>query len=99
MVRFGFSPPTRIFEAAGAGACLMSDAWEGMELFLEPGREILIAENGEEVADGLEQLTPARAEATGHAARKRILAEHTYAHRARQVACLLDASNKAEAAA
>lgn len=98
MVRFGFSPPTRVFEAAGAGACLMSDSWEGMELFLEPEREILIAKTGEEVVDGLRRLTPARAGAIGQAARKRILAEHTYAHRARQVADLLDAGRKTEAA-
>src|SRR5690606_17236081 len=37
MARYGFSPPTRVFEAAGAGACLVTDAWEGIELFLEPG--------------------------------------------------------------
>lgn len=91
MARYGFSPPTRIFEAAGAGACLITDAWEGIELFLEPGREILTAADGDAVTVLLEKLTRCDAEAIGRAARARILAEHTYAHRARQVAALLNA--------
>jgi spore maturation protein CgeB len=39
MARYGFSPPTRVFEAAGAGACLVTDHWEGIEQFLAPGEE------------------------------------------------------------
>jgi spore maturation protein CgeB len=90
MARYGFSPPTRIFEAAGAGACVISDRWEGIELFLEPGREVLIADKGTDVADLLTALKPKRARSIGRAAQSRILAEHTYAHRARQLAKLLD---------
>jgi spore maturation protein CgeB len=90
MARYGFSPPTRIFEAAGTGACLISDRWEGIELFLEPGREVLLAGSGAEVADLLAGLTAEAARMTGQAARQRILAEHTYAHRASQVASVLD---------
>jgi spore maturation protein CgeB len=85
MTRFGFSPATRVFEVAGAGGCLISDAWEGMELFLEPGREVLLAHGGEDVAQLLEGLSRERAQAIGEAARKRILAHHTYAHRALEV--------------
>jgi spore maturation protein CgeB len=85
MARFGFSPPTRVFEAAGAGACLVTDAWEGVELFLEPGREVLVARDGAEVAEHVRALAPARARRIGAAARRRILAHHTYAHRALQV--------------
>jgi spore maturation protein CgeB len=91
MARCGFSPPTRVFEAAGAGGCLITDAWQGIEMFLEPGLEVLVAENGHEVVSHLEALTPARAAAIGRAARARILAQHTYAHRAAQVEALLDA--------
>ncbi len=82
MVRYGFSPATRVFEAAGAGACLISDAWEGMDLFLEPGREVLLADDGAGVAEHLAALTPERARQIGEAALRRMLAEHTYAHRA-----------------
>lgn len=90
MARYGFSPATRVFEAAGAGACLITDAWEGIELFLEPGAEILVAENGAEVAEWLRSLNPDRARQIGEAARQRILAEHTYAHRAAQLETLLN---------
>jgi spore maturation protein CgeB len=85
MATFGFSPPTRVFEAAGAGACLITDAWRGIELFLEPGEEVLVAADGTEVAALLEALTPERARCIGTAARRRILARHTYAERARLV--------------
>ncbi len=49
----GFSPATRVFEAAGAGACLITDAWEGIELFLEPDEEVLVARDGADVAEHL----------------------------------------------
>jgi spore maturation protein CgeB len=89
--RYGFSPPSTVFEAAGAGACLISDKWEGIELFLEPDRELLVAANGEEVAEHLRQLTPERARQIGEAARRRVLAAHTYAHRAHQLEKVLEA--------
>lgn len=91
MARYGYSPPTRVFEAAGAGACLIIDAWEGVELFLEPGQEVLIAHNGEEVAEQLQSLTEHRARAIGAAALRRIQAKHTYAQRAAQVEAVLQA--------
>ncbi|MDT7952192.1 MAG: glycosyltransferase [Acetobacteraceae bacterium] len=82
MAAVGFSPATRVFEAAGAGACLITDAWAGIELFLEPEREVLVARDGQDVADHLRRLTPERARAIGAAARLRIEADHTYAQRA-----------------
>jgi spore maturation protein CgeB len=89
MARFGFSPPTRVFESAGAGACLISDAWEGIEQFLEPDREVLIARSGADVAEHLRRLTPSRARQIGAAALRRVLSEHTYARRATQLESLL----------
>jgi spore maturation protein CgeB len=94
MARYGFSPATRVFEAAGAGACLISDAWAGLELFLEPGREVLCARSGAEVADRLVALTPRSAEAIGAAARARMLAGHTYAHRVAALERLLDETTR-----
>lgn len=85
MARNGHSPATRVFEAAGAGACLITDAWEGIEAFLDPGAEVLVAADGAAVAAHLDALTPAAARAIGAAARRRVLAEHTYVHRARTV--------------
>ena len=89
MARYGFSPATRVFEAAGAGACLITDAWEGIELFLEPEVEVLVARDGAEVAAHVESTSPERARAIGDAALARVLREHTYAHRAAQLDALL----------
>jgi spore maturation protein CgeB len=82
MASIGFSPATRVFEAAGAGACLLTDAWEGIELFLTPGEEVLVVRDGADVADAVRGLTPERARAIGQAALKRVLADHTYGRRA-----------------
>ena len=92
MARFGFSPATRVFEAAGAAACLITDHFVGLEEFLEPNVEVLSAHNGDEVADHLSALAPARARAIGQAAMKRVLAHHTYDHRAADVEALLTGS-------
>ncbi|MXP65804.1 hypothetical protein E0493_20860 [Roseomonas sp. M0104] len=89
MARTGFSPATRVFEAAGAGACLITDAWVGLELFLKEGEEVLVARDGKDVAEHVAALTPERARAIGEAARARILAGHTYALRGAQVDALL----------
>jgi spore maturation protein CgeB len=89
MARYGFSPATRVFEAAGAGACIITDAWEGLETFFEPGAEILVAAGGDEVALHLRELTAKKAGRIGRAALQRALSEHTYTHRARQVHTLL----------
>jgi spore maturation protein CgeB len=89
MATNGWSPATRVFEAAGAGACLITDAWEGVEEFLAPGEEVLVADDGTEVAKLLEELTPERAQQIGEAAMERVLAEHTYDRRAEQVEAAL----------
>lgn len=92
MARIGHSPPTRIFEAAGAGACIISDSWPGLEEFLEPGREVLTASSGAEVSAHLEALSASEAGEIGAAARARVLAEHTYDQRALAVEAELDLS-------
>lgn len=89
MARYGFSPPTRVFEAAGAGACLITDEWEGIEQFLEPNREVLVAADGATVAEHVRRLTPERARQIGSAARAHVLAAHTYEHRAAQLEMVL----------
>lgn len=85
MAANGFSPATRVFEAAGAGACLITDAWEGLELFLAPGDEVLVARDAQDVAAHLMTLDRAQARRIGSAARQRILAEHTYDRRGAEV--------------
>lgn len=85
MARYGFSPATRVFEAAGAAACLITDYWQGIELFFEPAREILVARDGEEVIDLMKDLPPEKSRRIGSAAHRRVLSDHTYSQRARQV--------------
>ena len=89
MADIGFSPATRVFEAAGAAACLITDAWEGIDLFLEPNEEVLVARDGTDVADHVRSLTPERARRIGDAALRRVLRDHTYAQRGEQVDALL----------
>jgi spore maturation protein CgeB len=82
MAKYGFSPATRIFEAAGAASCIITDEWKGIECFFEPGKEILIAGSGEEVVSILDNLDPQRARSIGQRAIKRVLNDHTYEQRA-----------------
>src|SRR5690606_34963380 len=89
MARYGHSPATRVFEAAGAGACLITDRWVGIEAFLEPGREVLVADDGHQVADLLQALAAGEARRIGERARARVLGEHTYAHRAAELEAVL----------
>ena len=99
MARYGSSPPTRIFEAAGAGACIITDRWPGIGQFLEPGREILVVGDGAEVAGLLETLSPERARAIGAAARRRVLDQHSYQRRAAEVDAVLEGVPRARARA
>lgn len=89
MADVGFSPPTRVFEAAGAGSCLITDEWRGIEMFFEPGREILVAENAEDVVAHLRERSAADARAIGDAMLVRALGEHTYTQRAAELEAIL----------
>lgn len=89
MASHGWSPATRIFEAAGAGACLITDEWEGIEEFLAPGEEILVARDGGEVAAHVASVAPGRAREIGERAASRVLLRHTYSERAAEVDRLL----------
>jgi spore maturation protein CgeB len=82
MAKYGFSPATRVFEAAGAGACIITDYWLGIDTFFQPGKEILVANSGDEVKEVLSSLTQQQAEQIGQAALKKVLSKHTYTHRA-----------------
>ncbi len=95
MAAVGYSPATRVFEAAGAGACLITDSWVGLDLFLKENEEVLVARDGAEVAAHVAALTPERAQRIGRAALARILEGHTYERRGAEVDRIL----RAEAAA
>ena len=89
MASVGFSPPTRVFEAAGAAACLVTDAWTGVEEFFAPGKEILVAWSAQDIVRYLRDVAPEQARRIGSAMRARALSEHTYELRANQLHRLL----------
>lgn len=89
MANVGFSPPTRVFEAAGAGACLITDAWTGIDTFFEPGKEILVANSAQDIVSLLRKTSASQAREIGEAMRRRALRDHTYAQRAEKVSELL----------
>lgn len=84
MANVGFSPPTRVFEAAGAGACLITDAWTGVEAFFVPGKEILIATGAKDIVRWLRHTPAGKAREIGNGMRDRALRDHTYQLRAAQ---------------
>ena len=85
MVRAGWSPSVRLFEAAACGVPVISDAWPGLDHFFEPGRDILIAEGPDDVLRILRDTPPRSARRMGARARSRVLTEHTAVHRAREL--------------
>ena len=78
MAAVGFSPPTRVFEAAGAGACLITDEWAGIDQFFAPEREILVAKSADDIVRYLRNIKPRQSREIGAAMRQRALREHTY---------------------
>jgi spore maturation protein CgeB len=76
MARYGYCPSGRLFEAAACGAPLLSDGWEGLESFFEPGRELLRVENAEDVTAAMER-SDEELKTMATLARERTLAEHT----------------------
>ncbi|NJC34013.1 spore maturation protein CgeB [Sphingomonas jejuensis] len=82
MIAAGYSPSVRLFEAAACGAALLSDRWLGLDTLLATDDEIILPDDGAAVLDLLRTMPEERRHALGAAARRRILAEHTAAHRA-----------------
>ncbi|WP_205480813.1 CgeB family protein [Sphingomonas arenae] len=91
MIKAGWSPSVRLFEAAACATPVISDVWEGLSDLLEPGREILLARSTDDVIAALEGLTEKQARAIGGAARGRVLAAHTAEHRAAELEQHLEA--------
>lgn len=85
MATYGYAPPTRVFEVAGAGACMLCDEWPGIDEFFVPGKEILVVDSPEEVVAELALHGQESRMKIGEAFHARALRDHTYAQRARQV--------------
>ena len=89
MAEMGYCPSGRLFEAAACETPVLSDAWDGLEEFFEPGREILVASSASDVVEFL-SLSSEELRSIGCAARERVLAEHTADHRSQQLLNLLE---------
>ena len=85
MIRAGWSPSVRLFEAAACGTPIISDWWEGLDSIFRPGREILVARSSEDTLRLLRDTDESERRAIGERARERVLAEHTAAHRAAEL--------------
>jgi spore maturation protein CgeB len=84
MIKAGWSPSVRLFEAASCGTPIISDLWDGIADLLAPDAEIILAPDGAAVASAL-ALPEAVSRRIGQAARTRVLAAHTAAHRATEL--------------
>ena len=86
------SSTCRPFELAAAGAAIVSNPHSGLERWFEPSEELLVVDAADAALDVYHALLddPQAAAAMGARARERVLDEHTYAHRARQVLRLLE---------
>jgi len=85
MVEAGYSPSVRLFEAAACGTPIISDEWPGLDMFLEPGEEILVARNSADVLACLREMPEDERRALGIRARARILTAHSADHRAMEL--------------
>jgi spore maturation protein CgeB len=85
MVRAGYSPSVRLFEAAACACPIISDEWAGLDTLFRPGEEILIARSPADTLRSLREIPEAKRRAIGERARARVLAAHTAAHRAAEL--------------
>jgi spore maturation protein CgeB len=85
MVRAGYSPSVRLFEAAACGTPIISDYWEGIDDLFRPNKEILIARHSDDVVAFLRDISETERKQIGERARAKVLARHTAAHRAAEL--------------
>ena len=95
MIRAGWSPSVRLFEAAAGAVPVVSDRWEGIDHFFRPGDEIVLADSADDVLSALDRLDAQARDGMGAAARQRVLTEHTAEHRAAHLEALVAAPSLA----
>jgi spore maturation protein CgeB len=94
MIAAGWSPSVRLFEAAACATPVISDRWEGIDSLFEPGCEIILADSTEQVVERLSSQDDAAE--IGRAARERVLAGHTAAHRASELERYIEEAARAK---
>src|SRR5215218_5168748 len=85
MIRAGWSPSVRLFEAAACGVPIISDEWPGLDEFFVPGREIFVSRSGAETLVLLQTLPEDARLAAAERARRRVTSTHTAADRAAEL--------------
>jgi spore maturation protein CgeB len=90
MRHWGWSPSVRLFEAAACCTPVVSDRWDGLEQFFEPGHEVLVADNGDEAFELLTCTCESERRAIAERARARVLAEHSAERRAKQLVAFVN---------
>jgi spore maturation protein CgeB len=98
MANVGFSPPTRVFEAAGAAACLITDDWPGVDHFFVPQKEILVASSAADIVDQLRKQDAVRSRRIGEDMRARALRDHSYELRVKTVDQILKSAERKQTA-
>jgi spore maturation protein CgeB len=93
MIRAGYSPSVRLFEAAACAVPIISDWWDGLDSFFEPGDEILIADSSDDVLRILRDTAESQRRQIAERARRRVLGAHTAAHRAAELESYIDEWN------
>lgn len=85
MIKAGYSPSVRLFEAAACGVPIISDYWNGIDSVFEIGKEILIATSTSEVLDLFQKLSTHERLEIGENARQKVLKSHTAKARAKEL--------------
>ena len=85
MLRAGWSPSVRLFEAGACGVPVITDAWPGIDVLFRPGHDILVARDGDDVVRILRETTAEERDAVGARLRARVLALHTAGQRAEEL--------------
>jgi spore maturation protein CgeB len=85
MIKAGYSPSVRLFEAAACGTPIISDYWDGIETIFDIGTEILIAHSAEDTIKYLTEISEEERKEIGEKARKKVMKFHTAAHRAKEL--------------
>ena len=93
MASYGYCPSGRLFEAAACGVPLLTDAWEGLDSFFEPGREILPVSSAEDVVRAI-SLSDVELRRMADTARERALAEHTGEQRVAELERLCESARQ-----
>ena len=81
------SSSSRPFELGALGACIVANPYLGIEEWFEPEKELVVVNSAEEAIERYRYLLRNDSErrAIGNAARQRVLKQHTFRHRAREL--------------